>query len=174
MCLTNQKTDGGVRLRRIRYIKETLCNPEEIRESVSESRKNKSITEVYINTCFTDANVPEGEVCKVVVEPILDFSTFQRAYKFKTFYLPNEETLIKNNHSFLVFHEKHNRQAVIGIEALDFTETASAMDCDSIVLPEFEFTFNIIESNVRGIMFKDLLKWAYGEFIAKARFVKAA
>lgn len=91
-----KKTDGGVRLKRLRYIREALCNPEEIRESVSESRKAKSTTEVYINTCFKDGNETQGEACKVVVEPTIDFSTFQRIYKFKTFYLPNEETLIKN------------------------------------------------------------------------------
>jgi hypothetical protein len=91
-----KKTDGGVRLKRMRYIKETLCNPEGIHESVSESRKEKSVTEVYINTCFTESGEAEGEACKVVVEPIIDFSTFQRVYKFKTFYLPNDETLIQN------------------------------------------------------------------------------
>jgi len=85
-----------MRLRRIRYIKETLCNPEEIRESVSESRKEKSVTEVYINTFFTAATESEGEACKVVVEPTIDFNTLQRIYRFKTFYFPNEETLIKN------------------------------------------------------------------------------
>lgn len=91
-----KKTDGGIRLKRLRYIKETLSNPEEIRESVSESRKEKSITEVYINTCFMNAHESTGESCKVVVEPTIDFNTLQRVYKFKTFYLPNEETLIKN------------------------------------------------------------------------------
>jgi len=101
-----KKTDGGVRLRRIRHIKETLCNPEEIRESVSESRKDKSVTEVYINNCFADDNDPEGEACKVVVEPMLDFKTFQKAYKFKTFYLPNEETLIKNKRGKKLWPEK--------------------------------------------------------------------
>jgi hypothetical protein len=94
-CL-QKKTDGGMRLKRLRYIRETLCNPEEIRESVSESRKAKSSTEVYINTCFKDGNDTQGEACKVVIEPTTDFRTFQKTYKFKTFYLPNEETLIKN------------------------------------------------------------------------------
>jgi hypothetical protein len=101
-----KKIDGGARLKRLRYIKETLCSPEEIRESVSESRKEKSVTEVYINTCFSDDNDPEGEACKVVIEPMLDFNTFQKAYKFKTFYLPNEETLVKNKRGKKLWPEK--------------------------------------------------------------------
>lgn len=101
-----KKTDGGARLKRIRYIKETLCHPEEIRKSVSESRKGKSVTEVYINTCFVGNNDPEGQVCKVVVESMLNFSTFEKFYKFKTFYLPNEETLTKNKQGEKLWPER--------------------------------------------------------------------
>lgn len=88
--------DGGTRIRRIRYIRETLYNPEEIRESVSPSRKGKTSTEVYLNTIFASKEDQEGELCKVVVEPSFDFSTFERYYRFKTFYLPDEETWKRN------------------------------------------------------------------------------
>jgi len=78
------------------------------------------------------------------------------------------------DHDFLVFHEKLNPQAITGIEALDFTETAGKMDYEGIVLPEFDFTSNVYGSSLRGIHFNDLLKWAYGEFVARAHFAEAA
>jgi hypothetical protein len=78
------------------------------------------------------------------------------------------------DHNFLVFHEKHNPKALVGIEALDFTETVSEIDLTIATLPEFDFTFNVIDSSLRGVHFKDLLKWAYGEFVAKSQFADAA
>ncbi|MGH7453777.1 MAG: hypothetical protein ACRENG_20675, partial [bacterium] len=78
------------------------------------------------------------------------------------------------NHSFLVFHEKHNPKAIVGVEAMDFADTVHELESERVPLPEFDCTFNVYGSSLRGIHFKDLLKWAYGEFVAKSQFVKAA
>jgi hypothetical protein len=39
---------------------------------------------------------------------------------------------------------------------------------------KFDFTFNVVGTSLRGIHFNDLLKWAYGQFVAKAQLVEAA
>jgi hypothetical protein len=78
------------------------------------------------------------------------------------------------DHSFLIFHEKHNPNVIVGMEVLDFSETVSGLDTETITLPKFDFTFNVIGSSLRGIQFKDLLKWAYGEFVAKSQLLEAA
>jgi len=91
--------------------------------------------------------------------------------------LPRREAETKTmgyNHSFLIFHEKHNPKAIVGVEALDFSETVSELDTELVALPEIDSTFNVAGSSLRGINFRDLLKWAYGEFVAKSLLAKAA
>jgi hypothetical protein len=44
----------------------------------------------------------------------------------------------------------------------------------TITLPKLDFTFNVIDSSLRGIQFKDLLKWAFGEFVAKSQLLETA
>jgi hypothetical protein len=51
-------------LSRIRWIGETLRNPEEIRQHPN---KNKRYREIYLNTVFTDENDQTGEPHLVVV-----------------------------------------------------------------------------------------------------------
>jgi hypothetical protein len=64
--------------------------------------------------------------------------------------------------------------SALGVEVMDFAETVHELDSESTPLPEFDCTFNIYNSSLRGIHFKNLLKSAYGEFVAKYQFVKAA
>jgi len=78
------------------------------------------------------------------------------------------------DHGFLVFHDVQDRRVITGIEAHDFTETVCGLDCNSVTSPKFDFTFNVIRSSLRGIHFEDLLKWAYGQFVAKAELAEAA
>lgn len=78
-------SDGETRLKRIRYIRETLCNPEEIRKSISSGRRGRVLTEVYVNTIFSSESDKEGEPCLVIVEPR---ETYLR---FKTFFIPDEK-----------------------------------------------------------------------------------
>jgi hypothetical protein len=73
----------------------------------------------------------------------------------------------------LVFHEKRNPHVIVGIEVFDFTEMICGMDHKDIVLPEFDMTFTVAGSSLRGITFEDMLTWAYGQFVAKPQLVEA-
>jgi hypothetical protein len=101
---------------------------------------------------------PEKDVLSISILPEREIETRTMGY----------------NHSFLVFHEKHNPKALVGVEVIDFADAVHELDSESISLPEFDCTFNVYGSSLHGIHFKDLLKWAYGEFVAKSQFVKAA
>jgi len=50
------------------------------------------------------------------------------------------------DNGFLVFHEKLNPQAITGIEALDFTETVSAMDSEQSSLRAESFLAHFVLS----------------------------
>jgi hypothetical protein len=78
------------------------------------------------------------------------------------------------NHGLLVFHEKHNPHTITGIEVFDFSKIVGELERENITMPEFDFTFNVIGASLRGVHFADLLKWAYGQFVAEAQLVAAA
>ena len=74
--------------------------------------------------------------------------------------------------SVLVFHEKLNPHVIVGIEVFDFIEMVHGMDHKGIILPEFDVTFTVASSSLRGITFEDMLTWAYGQFVVKAQVVE--
>ena len=84
------------------------------------------------------------------------------------------ETRTMGHDDFFIFHEKSNPAAIVGIEVLSFGEKILALDREGISLPTFDCDFSISGSSLRRIHFKDLMKWAYGQFVAEARYLKAA
>jgi len=51
----------------------------------------------------------------------------------------------------LLSHERHNPHVIVGIEVFDFTEMIRGMDHKDIMLPEFDVTFTVAGSSLRGM-----------------------
>ena len=100
----------------------------------------------------------EKDLLSIIVQPEREVETKTKGYE----------------HGILIFYENGRPQAITGMEALDFSEMVGGLNDNLAVFPVFDFTFNVAGSSLRGIDFKDLLKWAYGEFIAKAELEIAA
>jgi hypothetical protein len=72
------------------------------------------------------------------------------------------------DYDFLIFHAKDNLQDIVGMQSMDFSKFARHLKAD--MLPVVGANFDVIGTDLRGINLKQLLEWAYSNFVLQDRW----
>jgi len=72
------------------------------------------------------------------------------------------------DYGFLIFHAKGNPQDIVGMQSVDFSRFAKYLEAD--ILPVVEAIFDVVGTDLRGLNLKQLLVWAYSNFVLQDRW----
>lgn len=75
------------------------------------------------------------------------------------------------DHDFLIFHAKNNPQDIVGMQSVDFSKFARYLKANKAdMLPIVGAIFDVVGTDLRGINLKQLLEWAYSDFVLQDRW----
>jgi len=72
--------------------------------------------------------------------------------------------MAETDYDFYVRYDWDDQTKIVGFEWLDFSAYFNAID-EPGVIPELDMTFDVVGTNLRGLVWKEVLRWAYRRYV---------